>query len=364
MVTLNSIYSNKRILITGNTGFKGSWLVAWLVSLGAKVHGVSNGVPTEPSLFRSSKQADRAAYSELDIRDYMGMEGIVREVQPEFLFHLAAQPIVRESYTDPLSTIATNGMGTANILEALRVVNPACTAVFVTSDKAYDNVEWIWGYRESDALGGKDPYSASKGMAELAIKTYAQSFFNSASSRVKVGVGRAGNVIGGGDWAADRIVPDAIRAWVGGSAVQVRNPDSTRPWQHVLEPLSGYLLLGAHLAVNPALNGEAFNFGPNADQNKTVRDLLEEMEQFWPGSAWADVSANEHKHEAKLLKLNCDKALHYLKWKPALTFTENCRLTTEWYRRYYDHPEKAWELTVADIEAYSALAKERDCGWE
>ena len=234
----------------------------------------------------------------------------------------------------------------------------------ITSDKCYDNVEWIWGYRETDALGGNDPYSASKGAAELVIKTYANSFFDTEESRVKVVSARAGNVIGGGDWAQDRVVPDCVTAWSKGANVNVRNLSATRPWQHVLEPLSGYLRLGQGLSENPRLNGEPFNFGPDADQNYTVGELIDEMRKYWH-CAGVDVihDSDKQKKEATLLKLCCDKALHHLGWQPTLNFNEAARFTIEWYRKYYDQNEEILNLTRNQIEEYVQLALKRQQTW-
>jgi len=360
----NNIYQDKKVLVTGNTGFKGSWLSIWLLMLGAKVYGLSNGIPTEPSNFNAAKLKNRITYIEKDIRSLYDVKQIINEIKPDFVFHLAAQPLVRLSYNDPTLTIETNVIGTMNVLEALRQVNHRCTAIMITSDKCYDNVEWTWGYREMDALGGKDPYSASKGAAELVIKTYAHSFFNTTESNVKVASVRAGNVIGGGDWAQDRIVPDCVRAWSNEDKVQVRNLAATRPWQHVLEPLSGYLLMGQRLFENPELNGEPFNFGPNADQNYTVGDLIYEMRNYWSGADVEVISdPDNQKKEATLLKLCCDKALHFLSWKPTLNFQETVQFTVEWYRKYYDQNENVFDITCNQIEDYVRLASKRQQQW-
>jgi CDP-glucose 4,6-dehydratase len=289
---------------------------------------------------------------------------LIKEERPDFVFHLAAQPLVRRSYLEPHLTIETNVIGTLNILEALRLAQHPCNAVIVTSDKSYDNVEQVWGYRENDALGGKDPYSASKGAAELVVKTYAHSFFSAKDSPVKVAVGRAGNVIGGGDWAEDRIVPDCVRAWSSGKAVEIRYPRATRPWQHVLEPLSGYLVLAASLANDADLNGEPFNFGPPAQQNYTVAELLDEIKEHWPGAEWKDVSGSSPFHEAGLLKLCCDKALHGIGWRPVMDFAETVRLTSSWYRSFYESSGNGvWDLTQHQIAEYEKLALERGAVW-
>lgn len=357
-------FDGKKVLVTGHTGFKGSWLTAWLLRLGASVSGLSDRVPTSPAHFDAANMSGRLSHHLGDIRDPDLVKRLIKEVRPDFVFHLAAQPLVRRSYIDPHLTIETNVMGTANVLEALRLAQHPCTAIIVTSDKSYDNVEQVWGYRENDALGGKDPYSASKGAAELIVKTYAHSYFSAPESPVKVAVGRAGNVIGGGDWADDRIVPDCVRAWSRGESVEIRYPRATRPWQHVLEPLSGYLMLAISLANDPNLNGEPFNFGPPAHQNFAVAELLDSIKEHWPGAAWKDISVMSSFHEAGLLKLCCDKALHKIGWRPVLDFAETIRLTSSWYRSFYETPGlDVWDLTQRQIAEYELFAKERSAIW-
>lgn len=358
-------YQDKKVLITGNTGFKGSWLSVWLKELGAEVYGISNGIPTKPnSLFEELDLEHKINYINADIRDGEKMKSIFYEVKPDFVFHLAAQPIVIRSFNDPVETMTTNIIGTVNILEALRFLNHQCSAVIITSDKCYDNVEWLWGYKETDALGGKDPYSASKGAAELMIKTYVHSYFMKSQSHARVTSVRAGNVIGGGDWAENRIVPDCIKAWLNNTPVEIRSPQSTRPWQHVLEPLSGYLQAGKMLSEDASLNGEAFNFGPNADQNKTVLELIVGLASYW------GENKNLYKvipppvfHEAGLLKLNCDKALQVLHWKPVMNFDETIRFTSTWYKTAASECDNLYQCTVGQIEEYIHLAKERNLVW-
>jgi len=357
-------YYNKTVLVTGHTGFKGSWLSAWLTLLGAKVIGLSIDTPTEPSNYEVSAIDNIISSHSIDIRDVSSVRQIVKEIQPDFVFHLAAQALVRPSYESPLETITTNAIGTANVLDALRYLNKQVIAVMITSDKAYDNVEWVWGYRETDRLGGKDPYSASKGMAELAIRSYVESFFNK-DSNVRVGITRAGNVIGGGDWAKDRIVPDCMNAWSENEIVDIRSPDATRPWQHVLEPLSGYLALGAELSRNNLLHGEAYNFGPPAHQNHSVSELIDEMTKYWEQVRWNDTSQlQQHVHEAGLLKLNCDKALYDLNWQPTLQFEDTVRMTVEWYKHYYQNNDHSMrDFTIAQIDEYMQLAIQRGLQW-
>jgi CDP-glucose 4,6-dehydratase len=364
---LNGKYSGKIVIITGHTGFKGSWLSAWLTLLGARVVGISVDIPTTPSNFVASKVSSFVEDYRVDIRDVNAVSRIIKSHQPDFIFHLAAQALVRPSYESPLETFSINALGSVSVLEALRgaQIDKLVTVVMITSDKAYDNVEWKWGYRETDRLGGRDPYSASKGMAELAIRTYVHSFFNTDSSNIRVGITRAGNVIGGGDWAADRIVPDCINAWSNDEIVNIRSPRATRPWQHVLEPLSGYLLLGAELTQQAALHGEAYNFGPQSNQNYSVNHLIDEMAKYWKKVRWLDVSENhEVLHEAGLLKLNCDKALFDLNWQPALGFEDTVRMTVEWYKVFYqDNAPSMHDHTVNQINEYIKFAKQRGIEW-
>jgi len=362
---IKNSYANSTVLVTGHTGFKGSWLTAWLTHMGAKVVGLSIDVPSVPSNFEASDIGGMVEDLRVDVRDANAVREVVEKCQPDFVFHLAAQALVRPSYESPLDTLSTNAMGTANVLDAVRGLSKPVVVVMITSDKVYDNVEWVWGYRETDRLGGRDPYSASKGMAELAIRTYISSFFNAPDSNVRVGVARAGNVIGGGDWATDRIVPDCIKSWSDGQSVDIRNPEATRPWQHVLEPLSGYLLLGAELRRASDRHREAYNFGPPAHQNHSVRELIDAMAKHWDYVCWNDVSKNAgHVHEAGLLKLNCDKALFDLGWQPTLLFEDTVRMTVEWYKAYYQGDSASMrDFTFAQIDEYTSLAAERGMAW-
>jgi len=361
---LEKIFDDRRIVITGHTGFKGSWLSLWLHQLGAKIVGLSLDVRTQPAHFEAAELTRLVQDHRADLRDGDAIRRLVREAQPDFVFHLAAQALVRRAYTDPVETWQTNTLGTVNILEALRELKKPCVAVLITSDKCYDNVEWVWGYRETDALGGPDPYSASKGAAELAIRSYVRSYFPK-DGPVRIGVGRAGNVIGGGDWAEDRIVPDCVRAWSRGETVQLRNPLATRPWQHVLEPLSGYLTLAMALYADAKLHGEPFNFGPPAQQDHSVRELVSTMANHWDQVRSKDIAAQDGgPHESGLLKLNCDKALHHLHWHAVWDFETTVRETALWYRRYYQASQTSIaDFSLQQIAAYAARAREQGLPW-
>jgi CDP-glucose 4,6-dehydratase len=361
----NGAYQGRRVLVTGHTGFKGSWLTSWLLKLGAQVVGFSKDVPTKPAMFEELHLAERITHVEGDVRDLGSLRRLIAVERPDFVFHLAAQAIVSTSYEDPVETISTNVVGTMNVLDALRDVEHPCVAVLITSDKCYENVEWIWGYRETDRLGGKDVYSGSKAAAELVIKSYVHSFFRNGHA-VRLAVGRAGNVIGGGDWARNRIVVDCIVAWSEGRPVEIRNPNSTRPWQHVLEPLSGYLALGQAVSQQPRLHGEAFNFGPRAEQDHTVMQLLTDLGQQW-GLESSDQAyktrGDTSFHEPALLKLNCDKARAYLKWEPNLEFDETVRMIGDWYGAYYRKSSDMYAMTQSQIEQYERVGRERDRVW-
>ena len=362
----NNAYRGKKVLITGNTGFKGSWLTCWLLNLQAEVIGLSKDIPTEPSMFETLGLENKITHYMKDMRSLENVQDIIMRHKPDFVFHLAAQALVSVSYSDPVETFSSNVMGTVNILQALKESNHPCCAVMITSDKCYDNVEWEWGYKETDTLGGKDIYSGSKGAAELAIKSYFHSFFCDENSNIRLAVGRAGNVIGGGDWAKDRIVADCIKAWQGGSAVEIRSPQATRPWQHVLEPLSGYLALGEALHSDKKLHGEAFNFGPRTEQTHTVVQLLEALAERWGFENINDafkVTDNIPFHEAGLLKLNCDKAHFHLKWLSNLSFEETADFVSDWYAGYYKSKADMYELTVRQIEDYTSEAVNKNIPW-
>jgi CDP-glucose 4,6-dehydratase len=357
------LFQHKTVLITGHTGFKGSWLAVWLESLGAKVVGVALEPPTEHSHFKVAGLSEIIDDHRIDIRDGNALKELVLKTQPDFVFHLAAQALVRPSYDDPLATYLTNAIGTLNLLEALRPLEKRCNVVLITSDKSYDNVEWVWGYRETDKLGGPDPYSASKGAAELVIRSHVKSFFPK-DGLVRIAVGRAGNVIGGGDWAQDRIVPDCVRSWAKVKSVKLRSPLSTRPWQHVLEPLSGYLALATELHQKDELHGESFNFGPSSHQNHTVLELVQAMSNYWDKVSWEDPSGDDKEpYESGLLKLNCDKALYHLNWQAILSFQETVKMTAVWYCSYYEDPATIRDLTLAHIREYESMAQKKGMQW-
>ena len=331
-------YKSKKVLVTGHTGFKGAWLCEWLLFLGAKVYGYALEPPTKPSLFEQLDLASRIKSHKVgDIRDLKTLKAYICRIKPDFVFHLAAQPLVRYSYEHPVETFETNVMGAVNVLEACRSLKNKCSVVCITTDKCYENRETRRPYKEDDPMGGYDPYSCSKGCDELLISSYRRSFFGSSDSPVWVASARAGNVIGGGDWAKDRIVPDCIRAIRSGMSIPIRNKVSTRPWQHVLEPLSGYLSLGVALDSRVRFEDYAsgFNFGPNPKQNRTVKELVEEILKTCKG-AWEDRSDPNAVHEAGLLNLDIRKARNILGWKPRWNFGTTVRNTVEWYMRVGD----------------------------
>jgi CDP-glucose 4,6-dehydratase len=356
-------YRGRRVLVTGHTGFKGSWLSFWLAELGAEVSGYSLDVPTQPANFDILGLQQRIRHYRGDIRDHASLARALDESRPEVLFHLAAQALVQRSYADPALTFATNAMGMVNLLECVRARPWIRTAVLITSDKAYRNDEWCWGYRETDTLAGRDPYGCSKSCADLIAQSYFHSFLKDSATRIATT--RAGNVIGGGDWAEHRIVPDCIRAWTNGESVAMRNPEATRPWQHVLEPVSGYMWLGARLlAGQHGLNGEAFNFGPDASVDLSVAQLIEAMAAHWPHARWhVPEPRAAQAHEATLLKLSCDKALHHLHWRATLGVRETIELTVDWYRTWHERSVDMAQLTQRQIERYCDLARARGNAW-
>ena len=351
-----STFQNKKVLLTGHTGFKGAWLAIWLDMLGAKVAGLALDPLHEEGVFAKSRIGDRMKDYRCDIREMNKVQEIFTAEQPDLVFHLAAQPLVLESYQQPVETFATNTLGTAHILEAIRYTPSVRAAVLITTDKCYENKEWVFGYRESDPMGGHDPYSASKGAAELVISSFRNSFFSSADPTA-IASARSGNVIGGGDWADFRLVPDIIRAVQSGKTLEIRYPDATRPWQHVLEPLGGYLLLAAKLLENPSKYQGAWNFGPLPTQVYSVKQIVEAFLQQLQKGKWRDASDPAHLHEAGLLMLEISKAIHELGWKPVLQFEEMVQLTAEWYEQYAD--TDVLKLCRQQIAQYSKLWKSR-----
>jgi len=345
-----SAFSGRRVLVTGHTGFKGSWLALWLARLGANVTGFSLAPPTDPNLFSAAGLKHHIRHVEGDVRDLEGMRSAWNDCNPEIVFHLAAQSLVREGYSDPLTTVQTNVLGTANLLEIARTAAAPVGMLLVTSDKAYENVETTVGYRETDRMGGHDVYSMSKGAAELLISSYRRSFFSPPAggrTRVSVASARAGNVIGGGDWAADRIVPDCIRSLQAGVPVEVRHPYAVRPWQHVLEPLSGYLTLGALLlspgSADATRASEAWNFGPGERNSSSVRELVEMVVSDWGSGEWLDKSSGSHVHEATMLRLSIEKAEALLDWHPRWDLETTVGRTVDWYRAFYSGDDmEAW----------------------
>ncbi|MBV9657220.1 MAG: CDP-glucose 4,6-dehydratase [Verrucomicrobia bacterium] len=375
-------YSGKRVLVTGHTGFKGAWLALWLRELGAEVHGFALDPPTTPNLYeiirpRLAADADGCG----DIRDFAAVSAALDRAGPDLVFHLAAQPLVRLSYAEPLETFATNALGTAHLLEAVRRRGQPCAVVVVTSDKCYENREWEFAYRENDPLGGHDVYSMSKAATELVAASWRRAFFQASDSPcICLATARAGNVIGGGDYARDRIVPDCVRALMAGEPIPVRNPHASRPWQHVLECLSGYLWLGACLAgaasahdggSAPASLQSAFNFGPGSGANRPVFEVVEALLRVWPGGRWENRrvlagTAAPSPHEAGRLNLAIDKAESVLGWRPLWRFEESIEQTALWYqRRHAGRAADAAQLdfTRSQIAAYSALAELRRLPW-
>ncbi len=360
----DDVFKGKSIWLSGHTGFKGSWLAAWLLDLGARVHGYALAPLTSPSLFEQLGLAKDLEHEISDIRDATAVARSIATAKPDFVFHLAAQPLVRQSYQEPRETYETNVMGTVNVLEALRRLDAPCVAVMVTTDKCYQNREWLSAYREDDPLGGHDPYSSSKAAAEIAIASYRSSFFSgNKSPRLRVASARAGNVIGGGDWATDRIVPDSIRALQRGQPVPVRNKTATRPWQHVLEPLSGYLQLAAALSDADCASDlcSAFNFGPALGSNRDVAALVAEILKHWPGD-WHDQSDPNAPHEAGRLNLAIERAFHLLQWQPVWNFAETVEKTVDWYRSA-DTSADLRAFTRSQIQHYEDDARAKGLPW-
>ncbi|MFC1590888.1 CDP-glucose 4,6-dehydratase [Thermodesulfobacteriota bacterium] len=362
----NGQYQGKTVLVTGNTGFKGAWLGQWLSELGARVIGYALEPPTDPSMFQLLAPGYRTEIA--DIRDLQRLSAVIAEVQPDIVFHMAAQPIVRLSYEIPVETMEINVMGSVNVLEACRGSDSVKAVVVITSDKCYENREWVWGYRECDPVGGYDPYSASKGITEIATSSYRNSFFHpekyGQSHRTLVASVRAGNVIGGGDWGQDRLVPDIMKAAARNDTVIIRNPFATRPWQHVLEPLSGYLLVGSRLLEGNPGCAAAWNFGPGDDEALCVKDVADAMQPHWDKITYEVRQDPSAVHEAHYLKLDTSKAYLELKWRPAWSYRRAFEKTVLWYRDYYENPQRSMqEHTLQDIDDYVAAAREGGIAW-
>lgn len=351
MIQVNPrFWQGKRVFLTGHTGFKGSWLSLWLQSMGAHVHGFALNPPTEPSLFAEAKVAQGMTSTIGDVRDYDAVFSALQSCSPDIVLHLAAQPLVRYSYQAPVETYATNVMGTVHVLEAARQIGCVRAIVNVTTDKCYENREWVWGYREDEPMGGYDPYSNSKGCSELVTSAYRRSFFH--DSGIALGSARAGNVIGGGDWAMDRLVPDILRALEKRQPVVIRNPHSTRPWQHVLEPLSGYLVLAEKLFNEGQAYAEGWNFGPHDDDARPVQWIVERMVEAWNDSGSWRLDGGQNPHEANYLKLDISKARARLGWKPRWDLAAALERIIVWHRAWLAGDDVR-ALSLAQIEQYS-----------
>lgn len=350
-----SFWSNKKVFLTGNTGFKGSWLSIWLQSMGAIVKGYSLPAPTNPSLFEIAKLSNYIETEIADIRDLNRIKKIMSDFNPDILIHMAAQPLVKLSYDDPILTYTTNVIGTANVLEAARYCSNLKAIVSVTTDKCYENREWLWGYREDEAMGGHDPYSSSKGCAELVTSAYRRSFFNS-NNCASIASARAGNVIGGGDWAINRLIPDILRGFEKLEPVIIRNPSSTRPWQHVLEPLSGYLVLAEHLFEKGQQFAEPFNFGPKDEDCCSVKYILDKMTQYWGNGASWIIDSNQNPHEAQYLKLDCSKAASRLNWQPKWNLSHTLKLIVDWQINFKSG-SNMYEKCLNEISSYQKIIK-------
>lgn len=357
MKQFRDIYRGKRVLVTGHTGFKGSWLCLWLSQLGAEVVGMSLPTETQPNHW-DLLNLESVVQHNLDIRNFPDVARVIKAKQPEIVFHLAAQPLVRRSYRDPLETWSTNVMGTANVLEACRQTSRMQAIVVVTTDKCYENQEWTWGYRETDRLGGHDPYSASKAGAELVVASYRSAFFHAEQAPL-LATARAGNVIGGGDWSADRLIPDLVRAVAAHESLEIRSPNATRPWQHVLESLSGYLLLGQQLIEGHRQFEGAWNFGPERSGNQTVAEVLDKLQAQWPEMQWHQTATGQP-HEAKWLYLDSAKAQSQLGWQPVWGLDTTLQKTADWYRAFLDTQILS---SSQQLSQYLEAAKNAQVGW-
>ena len=345
---LVKIFRNKKVLITGHTGFKGSWLSLWLNISGAKVYGISNNYKSTETNIKNFRLKKNVKNFNIDIRNFVKLNKIITKIKPDFIFHFAAQSLVGNSFKNPVYNFETNFNGTLNLLEVLRLSKFKCISVIITSDKSYKNLEIKRGYTENDILGGDDPYSASKASAEFVINSYFKSFLKNKKN-LRIAICRAGNVIGGGDWSNDRLIPDIMRSIFNNKKVKLRNQSSTRPWQHVLDVLNGYLILASKLKKNNTLNGQSFNFGPPIKSNYTVLAIVREMKKNWNLLEW--VFSNRTYHESTLLKLNSSKSLKYLNWKNKLDFKELIKLVTDWYKCFYEN-KNIYDFSIKQIRNF------------
>uniref|UniRef100_A0A7C3RLD4 CDP-glucose 4,6-dehydratase n=1 Tax=Dictyoglomus thermophilum TaxID=14 RepID=A0A7C3RLD4_DICTH len=358
MANIFQNYRGRKVLVTGHTGFKGSWLTLWLSELGAEVIGYSLEPPTNPSLFEILNLKERIIHIVGDIRDEESLRKVFRKYKPDIVFHLAAQPLVRYSYIAPRYTYEVNVMGTVNLLEAVRDTDSVKVAIIVTSDKCYENKEWFYGYREIDPMGGYDPYSSSKGCVELIVSVYKRSFMDNLG--IALSSVRAGNVIGGGDWQEDRLIPDCIRALSKGEAIKIRKPKAIRPWQYVLEPLYGYLLLGVKMLENREKFSGAWNFGPSDTDILTVEEVTKKVIEYWGEGEYEILEKEDDFHEATLLKLDCSKAHFLLNWYPVYDINEALKRTVNWYKRYYDgYSQDMYAYSLMEIQNYIRKRQEK-----
>lgn len=360
------VYAGKKVLVTGHTGFKGSWLSLWLNALGAEVVGYALPPDTIPSMFEATRLQRQIIHIEGDVRDFDHLHQALTEHKPDMVFHLAAQPLVRLSYEQPRLTYETNIMGTVNLLEAIRTTDTVKVCTVVTSDKCYENHEWVYSYRENDVLGGHDPYSSSKAGAEIIVGSYRRSYFDGQDNAIALASARAGNVIGGGDWALERLVPDAIKALTKGSPILVRNPQAVRPWQFVLEPLSGYLWLAAQTWKMGPVLASAYNFGPGDDVILNVGDMTSRVIKKWGSGTWEDISVfnTDSLHEAHYLQLDCSKSRRLLEWFPVFNIDQAIDSTVDWYKHYYGSPRRdMYNFTLQQIVNYTHEARARKARW-
>ena len=352
MKKFRNIFNKKKVLITGHTGFKGSWLSLWMCLLGANVLGISKNFVTKPSHAKFLNFNENIDQHFFDIQNQKKLKKIINSFKPDFIFHLAAQALVHQSYKEPFETWKTNTFGTLNLLECLKNIKKNCVAIIITSDKCYKNLEIKRGYNENDKLGGDDPYSASKAAADIAIQSYIKSYFSSKKTKVRIGIARAGNVIGGGDWSENRLIPDCIKSWSKNKVATLRSPNSTRPWQHVLEALSGYLFFASHLKIKSSLHGEIFNFGPAKQNNYRIIEVVKLMEKKWKNVKWIIKQKKNRLKESKLLKLNSSKANNILKWENKLSFQETISLVISWYIEFYSNKKGIKLFSENQIREY------------